>query len=280
LDGDLKIARRGAGLTQTAITGLAREIAEVKDLGRSLTDDEWLRPSGCEGWTVMDVFSHMACLWHGLVDPAASPLPEFIDVEAENEVPVALRRAWAPKEVLDEYVEYADGALDVLSSFQSPDVRDSPFDAKTLGIYPTHVLADALTFDHYAHLREDILAPLGPVLRPPLEENEDGLAAAMTWMTTGLPIMCREPLHAALDQPFLLRLEGPGGGQWLLSRAEDGIVNMEPGVGDVPAAATATSSTRMYVSWGTKRRDWRRCGLSVTGDGTLAARVLDAVNFV
>lgn len=269
-------------MSKVAIEGLAREIDEVRKLGRTLTDEEWARPSACWGWSVQDVYSHMGCLWHGLVDPVASPLPEFVDVENENEVPVRERRAWKPQEVLAEYEEYADGALAALDSFQAPEVANAPFDAKTLGVYPTHILADALTFDHYAHLREDILGPIGTIDRPMPPTDAARLEATMNWMTTGLPNMCRTSLYDALgDGSVRIDFSGLGGGSWLLHRgSEGGTVAMDRVDGGEAADAVATSTTEMYVSWGTKRRDWRRCGVRLSGDTALATRVLDAVNFV
>ena len=35
-----------------------------------------------------------------------------------------------------------------------------------LGTYQMHWLANAYCFDHYCHLRHDLLAPGGPVKRP------------------------------------------------------------------------------------------------------------------
>jgi uncharacterized protein (TIGR03083 family) len=270
-------------MSEQAIGGLRTEIDAVRELGRSLTPEEWELPSACYGWSVKDVFSHMACLWHGLVEPEVSPLPEFKDVEAENEVFVEKRRSWHTKEILDEYEEFCDGALEALRSFQSPEMRDAPFPAGTLGTYPIHVVANALMFDHLAHLRFDLLHPFGPIQRPRPAPNEDGLRPAVEWLIAGTTQMlpARDEIYAALAKPVLLDLTGPGGGRWLLRKSDDkaGMVTEEnPSPSD--AGACAVGSAESFIGWGTKRWDWRRSGVRVTGDTAVASAVLDAINVI
>jgi hypothetical protein len=45
------------------------------------------------------------------------------------------------------------------------------------------------------------------------------------------------------------------------------------------AAATVTSSAHDFVSWGTRRSDWRTAA-TVSGDATWAAPILDAINII
>jgi uncharacterized protein (TIGR03083 family) len=267
-------------MSEQAILGLKSEIEAVRDLGRNLSSDDWELPSACWGWSVKDVFSHMASIWHGLVDPGASPLPTFEDVEAENEVPVEARRSWTAKEVLAEYEDFCDGALEVLTGFQAPEARDTPFPAGALGTYPIHILANALMFDHFAHLREDILHPFGPIRRPHPPASDDLIRPAVEWMLAGLPTMC-PAVGAALARPVLLDLKGPGGGTWLLSRnAETGQATVQPDGSPSDAASHATGTAESFIGWGTQRRDWRRSGVRLSGDPDLAAAVFDAINIV
>jgi hypothetical protein len=44
--------------------------------------------------------------------------------------------------------------------------------------------------------------------------------------------------------------------------------------------ATVVSTAHDFVSWGTKRRDWRDSGVRVDGDEAYAAQVLDAINVI
>ena len=60
-------------MTQQAVEGFRAERAEILTLAKCLSDDEWMLPSACPGWTVRDVMGHMACTLHGVIDPAFLP---------------------------------------------------------------------------------------------------------------------------------------------------------------------------------------------------------------
>lgn len=267
-------------MSEQAIRGLEPETAAIRELGRSLSAEEWALPSACWGWSVKDVFSHMSCIWHGFVDPQASPLPEFQDVEAENEIPVEKRREWSAKDVLVEYEEFCEQALDVLRSLQTPEARDALFPLGTLGSFPSHALANALMFDHFTHLRMDLLYPFGPVRREHPPVGDDQVRPAVEWMLAGLPTMCREHLTPLLVQPVAIEFTGPGGGSWLLRRDEEGGVSVDADPALSDGGARAVGGAESFIGWGTKRLDWRRAGVRLTGDEELAARVLDAINII
>jgi hypothetical protein len=73
-----------------------------------------------------------------------------------------------------------------------------------------------------------------------------------------------------------LVFDGSGGGSYLLAPGADGWTVTE---GSDPAAPTVHTTVDEFVSWGTKRSDWRD---SVTGDVDQAgvAAVLDAINII
>ena len=146
-----------------------------------------------------------------------------------------------------------------------------------LGQHPMHILANALVFDHYCHLRWDLLRPHGPLERPALPSDDHRMAPIMEWMLGGLPQMCAAGL-AVVDRPVNLVFEGPGRGTWAL-RPGDPFVTITPGAA-ADAAATVTSTGHDFVCWGTARRPWRDMGVRVSGDEAYAARVLDAVNVI
>jgi hypothetical protein len=128
-------------------------------------------------------------------------------------------------------------------------------------------------------LRHDVVEPGGPVRREPLPSDDLRLRPTMTWMLAGLPQMCAERL-SIVDRPLVLTLDGPGGGAWVVRPGgDDGLVVIEQGI-DEAAAAAVTSTTHDFVQWGTKRRDWRACNVTVEGDEDYASRVLDAVNVI
>ena len=143
-----------------------------------------------------------------------------------------------------------------------------------LGTHPLNLLGNAIVFDHYCHLRHDIGAAIERAAALP---HDDGaLTATREWMLAGLPQMCAEALAAVPPQSVNLVFEGPGGGSHVLAPGADGWTVSE---GVDPVAPTVRSTVHDFVSWGTKRADWRS---SVTGDvdHPAVAAILDAVNII
>jgi hypothetical protein len=136
-------------------------------------------------------------------------------------------------------------------------------------------LADAFAFDHYCHLRIDLLQPTGPIVRSLPAADDDLVAPAVGWMLTGIPQM-QPGLEKQLIGSIRLVLIGTGGGSWRIARGGDAIVVTAD---DSPADVTVTSSAHDFVLWGTKRTAWRDA-CTVEGDAAVAETFLDALNIV
>lgn len=256
-----------------AAVELAHVYAEVV---ASLTPDEWAQPSRCAGWTVQDLVAHTGSNFQLLAvppDPGA-PVPDVETAEQLQGLLVEQRRGWSAAQVADEFATFIDPACGVLAALQAPHVATAPMTLTNLGTYDTHLLADAFAFDLWCHLTVDLLAPQGPVQRPPPPPTDALLAPGVGWMLTGLPQMC-PPVSHLLDRPLGLRLTGPGGGEWTLVPGT--LLTVENGLHD--SAATATSSASDFVLWGTGRTSWRD-HTTLAGDEVYAARILDAVDVV
>jgi hypothetical protein len=180
--------------------------------------------------------------------------------------------------VADDYRHWASIGLDVMAGMQEPPTCDMAVPLGNLGTHPLHLLANALVFDHYCHLRYDVGAAVARASE--FDRDEHALRETRVWMLAGLPQMCAEPLKPAVTAPISLVFEGAGGGSWTIHPAgEDGLCQIADG-SDGTSAATIISSVHDFVSWGTKRRDWRHSGVRVSGDETMAAAVLDAINVI
>ena len=95
-----------------------------------------------------------------------------------------------------------------------------------LGSYPMHLIANAFAFDHFCHLRNDVLKPNGPIDRPAPPSDELRLGATLEWLMAGVPQMAPDAMRTAVRKPLRLRLTGPGGGEWTITPANgDGLVN-------------------------------------------------------
>lgn len=260
-----------AGLAASRV--LAEEYSEV---ARSLRPEEWSADSTCAGWSVKDLVAHTGSNFRVLAEPppAAEPVPG-LTAERAQDLLVDERRSWTAEQVLAEFEQYRQPALDVLAAMQEEPLAGQNLTMYDLGTYPLAALADAFAFDLYCHLRIDLLAPTGPVRRRIPEADAARLAPGIGWMLTGLPQMC-PPVAVVLDRPLGLRLTGPGGGDHTVAPAPDRLVVTE-GITDV--AAVAISPAHEFVLWGTKRTDWRS-STTIEGDRDYAAAVLDAINIV
>lgn len=263
-------------MSQEGLASAARSVDEVKGVLTTLTQDEWSLPSGCQGWSVKDLVAHMSSNFKEVVEPSPPP-PEPLDLPAERvmDLLVEPRKDWSNAEVLDEYLRYCDGAVAVLTALQDEPLASTVIPLSDLGSYPMNQLADAFAFDHYCHLRIDLLQPTGPVARELPAVDDDLVAPAVGWMLTGLPRM-QPGLEQQLDGSIRLALTGAGGGSWRIARDGDAI---SVTADDSPADATVTSSAHDFVLWGTKRTEWRDA-CSVEGDAPLVAKFLDALNIV
>lgn len=268
-------------MTQAAVDAVRVESNRVLEIARSLTAEQWERPSACAGWRVQDVFTHLGAAFQLVADPSSMPVPSADEgMEAAQEVPVAERRDWTPEQVIASYEEWSGRALEAFAFLQSEDMAELPLEMGDLGTHPMHYVADAYAFDHYTHLRFDVAAPHGPIELPDLPMDEAVLAPTVGWLIQGLPQMQYERLEAVMARPFAISLAGPGGGQWTAYPTnEDGhAVRVDDGLG-MDAAFTATSSTHDFVGWSTQRVPWADV-VTVDGDEAYAADILDAINLI
>jgi hypothetical protein len=139
-----------------------------------------------------------------------------------------------------------------------------------LGSHPMHILGNAIVFDHYCHLRHDIGAAVARAADLP--RDPAALGAAVEWMLAGLPQMCADALAACTVGVNLTFADL--GTTWAVAPGTDGWTARERAVDGL---ATVTTTAHDFVSWGTKRADWRAMG--VVADGAVAA-TLDACNVI
>jgi uncharacterized protein (TIGR03083 family) len=254
-------------VTQQAIDALRADREEVLTVARSLSADEWAAASDCEGWRVQDVIAHMTTAMRQVVDPASVPSSDSEDVEQDMEAAVAPRKDWTPAQVLEDYEAISAQTIEALAGLQQEPMASTVIPLKNLGSHPMHLLANAFAFDHYCHLRIDILRPTGPIDRPPAPSDDLRLTAVMGWMLAGLPQMNADALEKVVTAPVRLELAGPGAASLTLG-------------GDGTVAATIRSSAHDFVIWGTARRPWRELDVTIEGDADLGAAVADNINII
>lgn len=264
-------------MTQQAVDALRAIHKEVRAVAASLSEEQWQAPSACEGWRVQDVFAHLTSNLKETVEPTPAPAEGAPELKAEEamEALVAPRKDWTPRELMAEYDQYVDGWLGAMAAMQNEPTASTEAPLADLGTHQLHLVANAFAFDHYCHLRIDLADVAGP-----LSDADDLMVRpGIEWMLAGMPQMQVEQLKAAVESELVLDLTGPGGGQWTISPASgDGMISVTEGA-SAEAVSTISSSAHDFVSWGTKRSDWRDA-CEVTGDDVAAAAFLDTLDII
>ena len=278
-------------MTKAAIDGLWANHADMGEVFGSLSDAEWTLQSACAGWRVQEVLGHVTSNFKEMVDPtpaptdapaptAASTAAPPVEVKAEEMVEALLlpRRTWSAADLMAEYERYRDAAIGALTAMQDDPMASTEIPLADLGTYGMHWLANAYCFDHYCHLRHDVLSPAGPITRTLPAADDVRVRPGIDWMIAGLPQMCRSAL-ASVDKPWVLELTGAGAGTWTVHPVPPtGLVTItEDRATD--AVGTVVSTAHDFVSWGTQRSSWRG-PCTLTGDTDYLAGILDAINII
>jgi uncharacterized protein (TIGR03083 family) len=260
-------------MTKEAVESLRADREVLLELASTFTPDEWAAPSDCAGWTVQDVVAHMVQVFRQMVDPSALPPGDPSGkTERNQDRYVEALRSLTPQEVLEEYRTLGEQALAGLEGIQGVDSEISMGD---LGRYPLHMVANAFAFDHYTHIRVDILRPYGPLDRAAPPSDDLRMQPTLDWMLTGLPQMAPDAL-AWIDAEINLSIDGPAARVVHVAPGGDGRVEVRDGEAPAGVASVHTSSTD-FVLWATKRRDWRTLPVRVEGRTDVADRFCDSV---
>jgi uncharacterized protein (TIGR03083 family) len=221
----------------------------VLALCAQMPDALWAKESGCKGWSVQDLLSHMACSFWLAVDPTRLPDPGGIPAERAADLYVDSRRSMTTEEIVADYEQVSLKGLEMLAS-----IADQDFDVPLgdVGTFPASVIPTAFAFEEFIHLRYDLFAPDGPLEGEPPPVDELRLAPTLDWIEVALPQQNANLLDA-LGKSVEVRLEG------LCART----LNIGDGT-DV--AAHITTDSAAFVRWVTQRGSWEDLGVRAEGD--------------
>lgn len=180
-------------------TGMIAEYERFAELVRSLSDDEWQRPSRCEGWRVADVAAHVA----GILDDVVHFRLDDIGSPESVQRQVDQRRSYSPAELADEMENNRKLGIDLVDSF-TDEAWDGPSPAP--GIPSVGFGVEGLWYDTYVHA-EDILAAVG---RPP-PRTPESLRASVSHLAQLLADQAHDPATLALDGLEEFPVSGGGG---------------------------------------------------------------------
>lgn len=217
-------------------------------LCHELDDSVWTKDSGCPGWTVQDLLSHMACSFWLAVDMSKLPNSAGLSSERAADLYVESRRAMTPKQILADYESASSKGLEMLAAIQSQDV-DVPLN--DVGTYPASVLPTAYAFEHYVHIRFDMFPPGGPFDGEPPASDELRLGSTLDWIEAALPQQ-NAKLVDALDHAVEVRLTG----------IDERVLR----IGGADVGAQITSDSAAFVRWVTQRGSWEDLGVDAVGE--------------
>ena len=217
-------------------------------LCHELDDSIWTRDSGCPGWTVQDLVSHMACSFWLAVDMSNLPDSAGLTAERAADLYVESRRALTPKQILTDYESVSLKGLEILAAVQDQDV-DVPLG--DVGTYPASLVPTAFAFEHYVHIRFDLFPPGGPFSGEPPASDELRLAPTLDWIEAALPQQNSE-LLGGMDKAVEVRLSGVDG--------------RTVHIGDGDVAGQIDCDAAAFVRWVTQRGSWESLGVNAQGD--------------
>ncbi|MBU3864135.1 maleylpyruvate isomerase family mycothiol-dependent enzyme [Streptomyces sp. 4503] len=265
-------------MTRAGLAAARSSTAQLAEIVPQVDDGQWELPSACAGWRVIDVVAHLAALASEAVDPPPPDPSLPKNRERYHDLRVDEPRGRSHTEVLDEWRHSTPRQLDLLEAAQEPPRADEPVEVPGLGTYPRHLLANTMAFNVFCHLRDDMLAPGGPLPLTLPEPTDDQVAPAIGFMLAGLPQMQGPELTAAVSQPLVLDLTGPGATTVTILPATgpDGDLTVAPGA---DATTQAHSTALDFIAWATTRNPWRdHC--HITGDISAATPFLDRLNII
>lgn len=220
-------------------------------LSRELEDSVWTKDSGCPGWSVQDVLSHMACSFWLAVDPASLPDPGGLPAERAADLYVESRRNLTYEQIVADYESVSLRGLEILASVQDQNV-DIPLG--DVGTYPASAIANAFAFEHFVHLRYDLFPPGGPLSGDPPPSDDLRLAPTLDWIEAALPQQNAD-LVAGMGKAVEIHLDG---GQ--------GVGGRTLRIGGADVAARVTSDPEAFIQWVTQRATWEALGVHAEGD--------------
>jgi uncharacterized protein (TIGR03083 family) len=240
-----------------AIAALEADRNELLRIGTTLDESGWQAPSGCPGWSVQDLVSHMGALFWAVVDPSVLPDTTGFGTEAAQEVYVQARRSRRAAEVLDDYAAVSEKAIAALAGFADADFEVPLGD---LGTYPAAVLPSAFCFDHYTHIRADLFAPRGPLSGPLPPADELRLQPTLEW------------IEAALPQQNRSLVDGLAGtAEIVITGTAARVIRL--GSPDGPISARVSSDADACVRWITQRASWEDVRALAEGDDAILAAI-------
>lgn len=235
-------------MPSSALKAIEADRDALLTLCRGLDGSVWSQNTGCPGWTVQDLVSHMACSFWLAVDMSKLPDSAGLPAERAADLYVDSRRSMTAAEILADYETASARGLELLAAIESQDVEVPLGD---VGTYPASVVPTAYAFEQYVHIRYDLFPPDGPFGGEPPASDELRLAPTLDWIEAALPQQ-NSGLLAGLDNAVEVRLSG--------------VDARTVKIGDGALAGQIDCDAAAFVRWVTQRGSWESLGVNAQGD--------------
>ncbi|HEY4868573.1 MAG TPA: maleylpyruvate isomerase family mycothiol-dependent enzyme [Candidatus Dormibacteraeota bacterium] len=254
-------------------------LGNVGEIVSPLDAASWDLPTGCPGWTVRDIVSHISAVESFLIgrELPDHQIPEGLShvrpgMPEVTEIGVDYRRAWPLDDLLAEYRDVAGIRLEQLEA-----LRDDQLESDALGVFGVAKLRSTLTirvFDLWTHeqdIRRATDAPGGFDGRAGLHSRE--------LLARGVGGRAAERLDLADGTTVLLDITGPGGAQrWIRFAGHKARVSEESSE-DPTVTLTLDLNTLTVLGCGRADDPSSRDRVGVEGDVTLGRKILEDVAF-
>ncbi|CNH06676.1 pantothenate synthetase [Mycobacterium tuberculosis] len=157
------------------------------------------------------------------------------------------------EQIVADYDSVSAKGLEVLAALQEQDAQIVEVPLGDVGTYPAPLIANAFAFEHFVHLRYDLLAPGGP-LSGEAPSDELRLAPTLDWIEAALPQQ-NAALLARMGNAVEIDLDGSAGRKIRIGGAE--------------VAARITCGAEAFVQWVTQRGTWEALGVHAEGDRSI-----------
>ncbi len=192
----------------SAIKAIEADRNTLLALCRDLDDWVWAKASGCPGWTVQDLVSHMACSFWLAVDPAHLPDPAGLAAERAADVYVESRRSMTPARFWPTTNSVSAKGLELLAAVGGPRhwgraARRDCRDLSGVGRRRPAPLPLSTTCTSGSTSSQ----PAGPLNGEPPASDELRLAPTLEWIEAALPQQ-NSKLLDGMDEAVEIRLTG------------------------------------------------------------------------
>lgn len=238
------------------IEALWAERDVVLGICAGLSAPDWAADSGCPGWSVQDVISHLGAGYWMVADPSSRPGREALPFERGQDALIEARRHLSAAETVADYEDISTKAIEILAGLLD---NGSEVPLGDLGTFPAAILPTAFCFDHYAHTRLDLFQPRGPLCGEPPAAGALTLDPALDWAQAALPQQ-NAGILAGLTGPVEVIISGPAARTIRLGPAGEPVARIGSGAGE-------------FLRWVTQRGTLEDAGAEVSGDDQQLALV-------